>query len=382
MSDKNPIIIALQQVFGPLVQLTTKLPTPLAYGLAIVLAVLMTILLGVAIPRDLLWLLGTVILVTLAAFVFTDWHTRRQSTEDESSVEHILSSSVVYVVVHKMDDQTNVIPEAEVTLALPEPTTKRTNLNGATNFIVPNRYIGKEFAVNARKLGYKARNPLKIVLRRDAYEFIPLEPDPDTRLEAEDFENATPDLLEEQGPIRKRLVYDSQSEEKPFVSWTLYSTVGRFGDRITIVHRPIDGVATFGLKTFSTELVGANKSLRMLYGRVEFEYRVVYSRARGPNIFFYMIPMQETGIGRMGLIEVGTNVQDDPRNAFSPYRRQFFVPLKHFGDGRWHHEGIDFDFRDTPGAFYSIFGPRINEGSVHPGAAHVLMTNLRVFSYE
>ena len=92
-----------------------------------------------------------------------------------------------------------------------------------------------------------------------------------------------------------------------------------------------------------------------------------------------MIPMQETGIGRTGLIEAGTDLEDDPRNPFSPYRVRFSVPVKHFGDDKWHRAQVKFDFRDTPTAFYSIFGPRINEGSVFPGAATLLDTNIKLF---
>lgn len=75
-----------------------------------------------------------------------------------------------------------------------------------------------------------------------------------------------------------------------------------------------------------------------------------------------MIPMQETGFHRSGLIEVGSDSQDDPRSATSPYRVRKFAPLEYAGDGRWHKEVLEFDFRSVPTAFYSIFGPRINEG--------------------
>ena len=176
-------------------------------------------------------------------------------------------------------------------------------------------------------------------------------------------------------------VYDSQREQD-FDQWSVFSSIGGFEDRIRLLNRTLDGVITFEIRAFSTESVGVNKSLPMLYGRVEFEYKVVLSKATQPNVYFCMIPMQETGIGRTGLIEVGANAQDDPQNPYSPYRKRFYVPMEYYGDEQWHQAGISFDFRQTPTAFYSIFAPRINEGCSDPAPAHLLTTNLQVFSSE
>lgn len=176
-------------------------------------------------------------------------------------------------------------------------------------------------------------------------------------------------------------VYDSQREQD-FDQWSLFSSVGGLEERIQLLNRPPGGATTFEIRAFSTESVGVNKSLPMLYGRVEFEYKIVLSKATQPNVYFCMIPMQETGIGRTGLIEVGTNIQADPRNRYSPYRKRFYVPMEHYGDGQWHQAGISFDFRQTPRAFYSIFAPRINEGCSDPAPVHLLTRNLQVFSSE
>lgn len=176
-------------------------------------------------------------------------------------------------------------------------------------------------------------------------------------------------------------VYDSQREQD-FDQWSLFSSVGGLEERIQLLNRPPGGATTFEIRAFSTESVGVNKSLPMLYGRVEFEYKIVLSKATQPNVYFCMIPMQETGIGRTGLIEVGKNIQNDPRNRYSPYRKRFYVPMEHYGDGQWHHAGISFDFRQTPSAFYSIFAPRINEGCSDPAPVHLLTRNLQVFSSE
>ena len=176
---------------------------------------------------------------------------------------------------------------------------------------------------------------------------------------------------------RNNVIYDCRRETPPFESWTLFSSAGGFSRRIRVFTRP-DGLAIFELVSFGNELVGVNKSLRTLAGEVHFEYKVISSDAQTPNVLFCMIPMQEPGIGRTGLIEVGTHIQDDPRNAFSPYRRRLVVPSEYIADDAWHRACITFDFREISTAFYSLFGPRINEGSLDLGQAHLLVTNIQV----
>jgi len=183
-------------------------------------------------------------------------------------------------------------------------------------------------------------------------------------------------------PMRYTLVYNSQTEKIPFASWTTFSSVGGTFSRIKLTQRTGDGFVAFELRAFDNESVGVNKSLRFLRGRVDFDYKVLESNVQAPNILFYMIPMQETGFGRSGLVEVGTDVQDDPRNVHSPYRKSDFAPIKHYGDNQWHQKSLSFDFTDTPDAFYSIFGPRINEGSGHTGPGSFLVANIQVFSSE
>jgi hypothetical protein len=185
-----------------------------------------------------------------------------------------------------------------------------------------------------------------------------------------------------QPQMRYTLVYSSQTENEPFASWTTFSSVRGIFSRIQLTQRTEDGFVAYELRAFGDESVGVNKSLRILRGRVDFDYKVLESNVQAPNILFYIIPMQETGIGRSGLIEVGTDIQDDPRNARSPYRKSDFVPIKHYGDNQWHRKSLPFDFTDTPDAFYSIFGPRINEGSGHTGPASFLVANIQIFSSE
>ena len=132
------------------------------------------------------------------------------------------------------------------------------------------------------------------------------------------------------------------------------------------------------LTATSTEAIGINKSLPILHGVVEFRYRVENAVPLGDNIYFAVIPMQETGIGRTGLIEVGSDEQDEPQNAWAPWRVRYNIPLAHQCDMAWHSAEVAWDFRRVPDAFYSILAPRVNEGSEVPGAARVVFANIRV----
>jgi CHAT domain len=197
-------------------------------------------------------------------------------------------------------------------------------------------------------------------------------------------------LLEHMTPILKiksdnekqfNLIYDSQ-QDKNFEQWTIHSSTGMFEGAVQFNSRELDNALTLDMETISTASVGGNKSLRLLYGKVDFEYKIVYSKSVHPNIYFCMIPMQETSIGRTGLIEVGTNIQSHHKNPHSPYRKRFYAPMEFYNDGQWHHGSIDFDFRKIPTAFYSIFAPRINEGCSQPAAAHVLTAQIKVYALE
>src|SRR5262249_48381312 len=147
-----------------------------------------------------------------------------------------------------------------------------------------------------------------------------------------------------------RLIYDASTDTTPFESWTFHCSVGVSALRIRLRQRPTDSLPTLDLEAFRAESVGANKSVRILRGRVEFEYQVVAGCAG--NVFFCMIPMQETSVGRTGLIEVGTEIQAHPANAKSKHRIRSVIPAERYGDGIWHRGEMEFDFRGTPTAFY------------------------------
>jgi len=177
------------------------------------------------------------------------------------------------------------------------------------------------------------------------------------------------------------LIYDIGSEELPLNSWTVYSSVGDFNNRIKLGISTDNYSPYFSLQAFSTEYVGINKSINILHGYIEFEYKVLSGDPSALNLFVCMIPMQETGIGRIGLIEVGTNIQDDSRNAKSFYRKRYFIPAEHYLDNKWHKADFTFDFRKTKTAFYSILGPRINEGCENIVSGHFLISNVKIFKF-
>jgi nucleoside phosphorylase len=176
------------------------------------------------------------------------------------------------------------------------------------------------------------------------------------------------------------LLYDSELNPN-LNEWTIHSSTRNFAEVVSLSKRSTDDAIVYEIKALSIESVGINKSLRTLYGTITVEYMVNYSTAIQPNIYFCLIPMQETGVGRTGLIEVGANVQADPKNPYSIYRKRFYIPMEHYSDKKWHKIEISFDFTQLPTAFYTIFAPRINEGCGNPASGHLLITKVSVFSY-
>lgn len=174
-----------------------------------------------------------------------------------------------------------------------------------------------------------------------------------------------------------QVIYDSDVGTNPFSQWTLYSSEGGHSQRITKRQKELEP-ASICLQAFSGEDVGVNKAMPILVGRVEFSYRIESLQSKSPNIIFYAIPMQEIGVGRDGLLEVGADIENHPNSHFSLFRQRHIPPLSDYSDGQWHDASLLFDFRKTPGAFYSIFGPRINEGSVDPSPARLLIRSVRV----
>jgi len=113
MSEKNqntgnPIIIALREVYGPLIRQSSKLPEPLAYGTGTIIAILVIIVLGAVIPENLIWLIGAIVIICLVSFVFIDWDTRRQTVKDKTSTRRdsrlVLRGNVFFTNRHPAED--------------------------------------------------------------------------------------------------------------------------------------------------------------------------------------------------------------------------------------------------------------------------------------
>lgn len=126
------------------------------------------------------------------------------------------------------------------------------------------------------------------------------------------------------------------------------------------------------LKAEEEESVGAHKFLSIKSGKVTYEYYPIQFNGVKDNLLFFMIPMKSNE----HLIEVGSNIRDDPANGYSPFRiRKLANPQTSI----WHNDEIIFDFSNTPEAKCSVFAFRINEGT--PRAAHgeMLIKNIRIF---
>ena len=168
------------------------------------------------------------------------------------------------------------------------------------------------------------------------------------------------------------LLYDSDREPDPFSGWMLNAHRGPTWEK----YRP-GPHRSFTMRASDAEMIGINKSLPVLSGAVTFEYEIDDESVPGWHVYFAMIPMQQSP---GGLLEVGASRPRDPRNVHSPYRVRAFAPTEHYGDGRWHPGRMMFAFQALPGAAYSIFAPRINEGIDEPQPATVRVRNVRAWT--
>lgn len=120
------------------------------------------------------------------------------------------------------------------------------------------------------------------------------------------------------------------------------------------------------------ELVGANKFLNIIKGKVIFEYKPVKFNDVKDNLLFFMIPMKSNN----NLIEVGTKIREDPNNGYSPFRIR---KLAKSNINSWHTDEIQFDFSNTPEAECSVFAFRINEGTPRAGQGEMYVRNVKIY---
>lgn len=187
-----------------------------------------------------------------------------------------------------------------------------------------------------------------------------------------------PFLVQEKKPSKDLLIYDSDTEDPAFSTWTYYAERGVTSSKFNRFTAE-DGKKVIGLTSRGGEVVGVEKAIALTAGVVEFDYMAV-SADPVSSIFFAMLPMRQTMPDQTGLIEAGGSVQDDPANPASPYRIRYFIPREHCGDSQWHHHRMEFDFDGIPDVFYTIFAPRINEGVPGRSAmAEVQVTGVRAW---
>jgi hypothetical protein len=173
-------------------------------------------------------------------------------------------------------------------------------------------------------------------------------------------------------------IYDSNSDEH-FSTWGTFDTSRNHRKHIRLIstdttYRP-GMTPTFELTANSTESIGVNKKVNILVGTLTAEYCAVSSAAGALNLYLCAIPMK----GSIDdLVEVAATCEDEPENAYSPFRVRQFVPHNHVGDGTWHTLRVAFDFSQTPTATYTICAARINEGCPRPGGGVLLIRNIRV----
>ncbi len=162
-SDTNEMVVVLS-FFSKLVGVIRKLPAVLAYSGAIAIAIVVAVILRAVFPREIVVLLGVIILAGLVAFV---WNSRKRQRV------------TLYVVVHKEKDKTHLIPGAEVTLALPDPQIKHTDTNGSAVFAsIPGEYVGRKVAINATEPTFEERSPEEWRIVPDLSIYLSLVPRP------------------------------------------------------------------------------------------------------------------------------------------------------------------------------------------------------------
>jgi transcriptional regulator with XRE-family HTH domain len=170
------------------------------------------------------------------------------------------------------------------------------------------------------------------------------------------------------------VIYDSRNEIRHFRSlWEYYSSVDGHDERFNIITRMEDGLLVLEIKAFSGEDVGANKDFPYLFGRVEFDYKIIHAQPDVSVIAFYIIPIQKV---RRNKIEYTELVLETPQGRLS-YRKRFTPPSEFVGDGSWHRACIEFDFREISQVLHCIFAPRINEDCPKIGAAHFLVSDIQ-----
>lgn len=172
-----------------------------------------------------------------------------------------------------------------------------------------------------------------------------------------------------------RLIHDTSKffQIEEFQNWGIFSSKGRLNN--IALKKDNENNYLWDLTTFDEEQLGANIFLNVLKGKITYKYFPIEFNKVKDNLLFYMIPMKSN----KNLIEVGTNIPDDPNNGYSPFRIRKLAKTKL---NQWHEDEIIFDFTNTPEAKYSVFAFRINEGTPRAGKGKMLVTNVKIYEIK
>lgn len=187
--NPNPLAQALRIVFGPLVEKTSQLSEPLAYGGAVVIALVVMLMFGAVIPGNFIWPFVTIVLACLVAFVYTDHDKRNQQLErlrlkseqerqkGEQDRMEAMGTGTISVHVYQMGDKSIEIIGAEVKIDLPDPQIEHTKDDGSAIFVsIPQKFMGKRYDIIAKHKDFKPKVENQQLLSPDQAIDIYMEP--------------------------------------------------------------------------------------------------------------------------------------------------------------------------------------------------------------
>jgi transcriptional regulator with XRE-family HTH domain len=174
----------------------------------------------------------------------------------------------------------------------------------------------------------------------------------------------------------ERVIYNMRLETQPFSDWLLVSEGEQYAEKIRFFQRAEDNLWSIEIRSLGNEVVGVNKSIGTVLGKVEFDYKVQASQ-NGMNAAVYIIPLREIWTGRSEFVEAGLE-SGIPEYLRRSYREYLKIPLEVVQDNQWHQAVLPFDFRDLPRVVYTVFAPRINEGCKDKGIGHLIVSDVRV----
>lgn len=178
--------------------------------------------------------------------------------------------------------------------------------------------------------------------------------------------------LQENGGKEYKLIHDTSkfSQIENFKDWGAFSSKRQLYN--IVLQKDNENNYYWTLATSDEGQIGANIFLNFLKGKVVYKYLPIEFNQVKDNLLFFVIPMKS---GR-SLIEVGTNIPDDPNNGYSPFRVRKLAKTEL---NQWHEDEIEFDFTDTPEAKSSAFAFRINEGTPRASKGKMLVKDVKIY---